>query len=81
MRMIHITVLLPEPYIEKIEEFVFRKLYPNRSEFIRTAIRDLIKEEIRQIRESDLDDPKKVKMVTLVDPINQKQYRIIERLE
>jgi len=37
-----ITLLLPESYIEALENLVRRKLYPDRSEAIRLAIRDLI---------------------------------------
>jgi len=41
-----VTVHLPEVYLEVIDELVRRKLYPNRAEAIRTAVRDFIMEEI-----------------------------------
>ncbi|MEM0057949.1 MAG: ribbon-helix-helix domain-containing protein [Candidatus Bathyarchaeia archaeon] len=41
-----ITLYLPEPYIEALDQLVNEKLYPNRAEAIRVAIRDLINNEI-----------------------------------
>ncbi|MCL7394360.1 MAG: ribbon-helix-helix domain-containing protein [Thaumarchaeota archaeon] len=40
-----VTVHLPEAYIEAIDQLVRRRLYPNRAEAIRMAIRDFIMEE------------------------------------
>ncbi|MFB0551111.1 MAG: ribbon-helix-helix domain-containing protein [Nitrososphaeria archaeon] len=40
-----VTVHLPELYIEAIDGLIERRLYPNRAEAIRTALRDFIKEE------------------------------------
>jgi len=36
------TVYLPQVYIDALQELVRRKLYPNVSEAIRAAVRDLI---------------------------------------
>ena len=41
-----ITVHVPEAYLGGIEELVNMNMYPNRSEVIRVAIRDLLKEEL-----------------------------------
>lgn len=41
-----ISVHLPEAYIEGLNELVDLKLYPNRSEAIRVAIRDLLRREL-----------------------------------
>ncbi|MBS7640823.1 MAG: ribbon-helix-helix domain-containing protein [Candidatus Bathyarchaeia archaeon] len=41
-----ITIYLPEPYLEALDELVNRKLYPHRAEAIRAAIRDLIEVEL-----------------------------------
>ena len=41
-----LTVYIPESYIETLDLLVLEERFPNRSEAIRTAIRDLIKEEI-----------------------------------
>lgn len=41
-----ISVKLPEVYLEGIEELVKTGFYPNRSEAIRVAIRDLLKREL-----------------------------------
>lgn len=40
-----VTVHLPEVYIDAIDQLVRRRLYPNRAEAIRMAIRDFIMEE------------------------------------
>ncbi len=41
-----LTVYIPESYIETLDLLVVEDRFPNRSEAIRTAIRDLIKNEI-----------------------------------
>lgn len=41
-----ITVNLPEAYVNGIEKLILEKLYPNRSEAIRIAVRDLLKREL-----------------------------------
>ncbi|MFX1243380.1 MAG: ribbon-helix-helix domain-containing protein [Promethearchaeota archaeon] len=41
-----ITVNLPEAYVNGIEKLIVEKLYPNRSEAIRIAVRDLLKKEL-----------------------------------
>lgn len=40
-----ITLYLPEPYIEALDQLVNERFYPNRAEAIRVAIRDLISNE------------------------------------
>ena len=37
-----ITLHLPEPYIQALDNLVKEKYYPNRAEAIRTAVRDLL---------------------------------------
>ncbi|HEY0090546.1 MAG TPA: type II toxin-antitoxin system ParD family antitoxin [Candidatus Lokiarchaeia archaeon] len=44
-----ITVHIPEAYLSGIEELVNQNFYPNRSEVIRVAIRDLLKSELSSI--------------------------------
>ena len=44
-----ITCHIPEAYLTGIEELVNMNLYPNRSEVIRVAIRDLLKTELSSI--------------------------------
>ena len=41
-----VTLHVPEQYIDGLEKLVDSKLYPNRSEAIRIAIRDLLKREL-----------------------------------
>lgn len=41
-----ITVKLPEAYLGGIDELVTAGVYPNRSEAIRVAIRDMLKKEV-----------------------------------
>ena len=42
-----ITLYLPEPYIEALDQLVDERYYPHRAEAIRVAIRDLINVEVR----------------------------------
>jgi Arc/MetJ-type ribon-helix-helix transcriptional regulator len=49
-----VTVHLPEAYLEAIDELVRRKMYPNRAEAIRMAVRDLIKNEFKTIMSGDV---------------------------
>ncbi|MHA1659921.1 MAG: ribbon-helix-helix domain-containing protein [Promethearchaeota archaeon] len=44
-----ITLHVPEMYLEGIEELVNMNMYPNRSEVIRVAIRDLLKTELSSV--------------------------------
>jgi len=41
-----ITLHIPEVYLEDLEELVEERYYPNRAEAIRTAIRDLLNDEL-----------------------------------
>ena len=41
-----ITLHIPEGHIKLLDELVAKKLYPNRSEAIRFAIRDLLLKEV-----------------------------------
>ena len=41
-----IAVHLPERYVDDLEALVEKNLYPNRSEVIRIAIRDMLKREL-----------------------------------
>lgn len=41
-----ITIYLPEPYLKALDQLVGERLYPNRAEAIRVAIRDLIESEV-----------------------------------
>ena len=40
-----LTVHLPEPYIQALDQLVQKGYYPNRAEAIRTSVRDLVNEE------------------------------------
>lgn len=37
-----VSLLVPDAYLEKLEDLVRKRYYPNRSEAIRFAIKDLI---------------------------------------
>jgi len=41
-----VTVLLPEAYLEGLDELVRQNMYPSRSATIRAAVRDLLKREL-----------------------------------
>jgi len=45
-RMKLITLHLPEPYIRDLDELVDDDFYPNRAEAIRTAVRDMLVNEV-----------------------------------
>jgi Arc/MetJ-type ribon-helix-helix transcriptional regulator len=41
-----ITIYLPEPYLEALDELVSQRYYPHRAEAIRVAVRDLVSVEL-----------------------------------
>ncbi|MEA2069800.1 MAG: ribbon-helix-helix domain-containing protein [Asgard group archaeon] len=41
-----LTVHVPEGFLEGLEELVKQKRYPNKSEIVRMAIRDLLRDEL-----------------------------------
>jgi antitoxin ParD1/3/4 len=41
-----VTVLLPEAYLEGLDELVRANMYPSRSSAIRSAVRDMLKREL-----------------------------------
>ena len=51
-RLVLVTVHLPKIYVDKLEELVRRRLYVNRSEAIRMAVRDLIFNDFRRLEEA-----------------------------
>ena len=51
-RMVIVAVHLPKIYVDKLEELVRRRLYVNRSEAIRMAVRDLIFNDFRRLEEA-----------------------------
>lgn len=62
MGMKVVTVHLPEPYIEALDELVKRKRYPNRAEAIRMAVRDFLMEEFRIIQDEE-EEEKELKRI------------------
>lgn len=48
-----ITLYIPEPYIEALDQLVDQRYYPNRAEAIRVAIRDLLSVEVWERISSD----------------------------
>ena len=46
-----VTVLLPEAYLEGLDELVRAGMYPSRSAAIRASVRDLLKKELWVKRE------------------------------
>jgi len=45
-----VTVLLPEAYLEGLDELVRANMYPSRSSVIRSAVRDLLRKELWEKR-------------------------------
>ena len=41
-----VTVLLPEAYLEGLDELVRARMYPSRSATIRSAVQDMLKREL-----------------------------------
>jgi len=41
-----VTVILPEAYLEGLDELVRMNMYPSRSSVIRSSVRDLLKKEL-----------------------------------
>jgi len=41
-----VTALLPEAYLEGLDDLVRSNMYPNRSSAIRCAVRDMLKQEL-----------------------------------
>jgi antitoxin ParD1/3/4 len=50
VRMKLVTVLLPEAYLEGLDELVRANMYPSRSSAIRSSVRDLLKKELWERR-------------------------------
>lgn len=50
-----VTLLLPEAYIEGLDELVRENMYPSRSAAMRIAIRDLLKKELWTADEKPVD--------------------------
>ncbi len=48
-----ITCHLPEAYVQGLEVLCEKEIYPNRSEAIRVAIRDLLKNELGHLVKED----------------------------
>jgi len=46
-----VSLLLPEAYLEGLEELVRAAMYPSRSAAIRAAVRDMLKKELWGRRE------------------------------
>jgi len=46
-----ITLYLPEQYIKALDDLVVQKMFPNRAEAIRMAVRDLLTEEWNRVLE------------------------------
>ena len=45
-----ISLLLPAPYLQRLQDLVDAGYYPNRAEAIRVAVRDLLHSEIHLTR-------------------------------
>ena len=50
--MKQISLFLPEPYIRALDRLVNDKYYPNRSEAIRAAVRELVRSESHLLKRS-----------------------------
>ncbi len=55
-----ISVQLPQGLIKAMDQLVKQGIYPNRSEIIRTAIRELLKRELYQLESNERSTPEYV---------------------
>lgn len=51
-RMKLVTVHLPKMYVVGLDELIRADIYPNRSEAIRTAVREFLKRELLEIQQA-----------------------------
>ena len=71
-----VTICLPESYVEGLDKLIGQSKYPNRSEAIRIAIRDLLVDELWGNRTqsksipliAQLQEPASAQKMTAVDP-------------
>jgi len=47
-----VTVHLPKMYVVGLDELIRADIYPNRSEAIRTAVREFLKRELLEIQQA-----------------------------
>ncbi len=52
VRMKLVTVHLPKMYVVGLDELIRADIYPNRSEAIRTAVREFLKRELLEIQQA-----------------------------
>ena len=52
-----ISVQLPQGLIRAMDQLVKQGIYPNRSEIIRTAIRELLRKELYQLESEERSTP------------------------
>ncbi|MFW9793364.1 MAG: ribbon-helix-helix domain-containing protein [Candidatus Thorarchaeota archaeon] len=60
-----VTICLPESYVDGVDELIGQNKYPNRSEVIRIAIRDLLVDELWGERKSSNSLPLVVQLQKL----------------
>ena len=67
-----VTVLLPEAYLEGLDELVRANMYPSRSSVIRSAVRDLLKERALGAK------TRKIKTAPISLLLNRKAFVLLE---
>jgi antitoxin ParD1/3/4 len=70
-----VTICLPESYVEGVDELIGQNKYPNRSEVIRIAIRDLLVDELWGDRKPSASLPlvAQLQKLTQVQEIHQER--------
>ncbi|UCE10140.1 MAG: type II toxin-antitoxin system ParD family antitoxin [Candidatus Thorarchaeota archaeon] len=63
-----VTICIPESYIEGLDRLIDQSKYPNRSEIIRIAIRDLLVDELWGQRKKEDDVPLILQLERLTNP-------------
>jgi metal-responsive CopG/Arc/MetJ family transcriptional regulator len=68
-----VTICLPDTYVAGMDKLIAKEMYPNRSEVIRIAIRDLLVEELwGQKREAQ-----GIPLVTQIEKVTSLQSRTV----
>ena len=50
IKMKGIWIHFPEPYLDGMDELIQQKMYPNKAEIVRSAVRDLLKSELWNVK-------------------------------
>jgi len=70
-----VTICLPETYVDGMDKLIAKEMYPNRSEVIRIAIRDLLVEELW----GQNKDSRVMPLVSLIEGVDEVPVQIVRQ--